>query len=271
MMKMALGLLTILVPVQLELGDLHGLNTLEYQPAKLAAIEAHWETGRRIPLILFAVPDDAHATDHDVLEIPDLGSLILTHDPNGLVRGLKEWPPDERPPVALPFFAFRIMVGLGLLMLALIAWSWWVRLRGKLFTSAMFLRACELAAPIGFLAVIAGRTVTEVGRQPWTVYGLLRTADSVSPSLTGTDVAVSFAGYAIVYLIMYPVGIRHIFRIVQRGPAAPATEPEPIESGRPEPPIHALQPSEPAVQAAALDLGVPGGRAHPDERNPEPR
>ncbi|HXS26260.1 MAG TPA: cytochrome ubiquinol oxidase subunit I [Steroidobacteraceae bacterium] len=244
MMKMALGLLTILVPVQIELGDMHGLNTLEYQPAKLAAIEAHWDTGRRIPLILFAIPDDAHATNHDEIAIPDLGSLILTHDPNGLVRGLKDWPRDERPPVAFPFFGFRIMVGLGVLMLALIAWSWWVRLKGRLFSSTVFLRACEFAAPIGFLAVIAGWTTTEVGRQPWTVYGLMRTADSVSPSLTGIDVALSFAGYAIVYLIMYPVGIRHMIRLVQRGPAAPVTEPDAIESGHPGRPIGALQPAD---------------------------
>ena len=244
MMKMALGLLTILVPVQIELGDLHGLNTLKYQPEKIAAIEADWNTGRRIPLILFAIPDDTNATDHDELAIPGLGSLILTHDPNGLVRGLKEWPRDERPRVAFPFFAFRIMVGLGLLMFALIAWRWWVRLRGRLFTSRVFLRACEFAAPIGFLAVLAGWTTTETGRQPWTVYGLLRTADSVSPSLNGADVAISFAGYVIVYLIMYPVGIRHMIRLVQRGPAPHATEPDPIESGHPGRPIGALHAPE---------------------------
>jgi cytochrome d ubiquinol oxidase subunit I len=142
-----------------------------------------------------------------------------------------------------------------------------MRLRGRLFTSRRFLRTCELAAPIGFLAVLAGWTVTEVGRQPWTVYGLLRTANSVSPSLTGVDVAVSFAGYAIVYLIMYPVGIRHMIRIVQRGPAVPATEPEPIESGRPEGPIHALHGSEPAV-AAALDAGASGRPPDRGERGP---
>ena len=145
---------------------------------------------------------------------------------------------------AYPFFAFRIRVGLGLAMLALILWSWWVRLRGRLFSSRRFLRACEFAAPIGFLAVLAGWTTTETGRQPWTVYGLLRTADSVSPSLTGIDVAVSFAGYAIVYLIMYPVGIRHMIRLVQRGPAGPATEPDPIESGHPVTPIGALHTPE---------------------------
>jgi cytochrome bd ubiquinol oxidase subunit I len=206
-LSMTLWLLTVLVPLQIFIGDQHGLNTLEYQPAKLAAIEAHWTTGSRVPLVLFAVPDDAAEANRYAIDVPDLGSLILTHDPNGTVRALKDWPADQRPPVVIPFFAFRIMVGIGLLMLALVAVSWWLRSRGNLFEARWFLLACELASPLGFLAVLAGWTTTEVGRQPWTVYGLLRTADSVSPSLTGTDVLISLIGYAVVYLIMFPVGI----------------------------------------------------------------
>jgi cytochrome bd ubiquinol oxidase subunit I len=240
MLSMTLWLLTVLVPLQIFLGDQHGLNTLEYQPAKLAAIEAHWETASRVPLILFAIPEDAAATNHYTLQVPDLGSLVLTHDPNGTVRGLKDWPVDERPPVAIPFFAFRIMVGIGLLMLALIVVSWWLRARRRLFDAGWFLAGCQLASPLGFVAVLAGWTTTEVGRQPWTVYGLLRTADSVSPSLTGTDVLISFLGYGIVYLIMFPVGLALMARIVRAGPGEPAVAPAPIESGRPLSPVEAL-------------------------------
>ncbi len=239
MMSMALGLLTILVPLQMLIGDLHGRNTLQYQPAKLAAIEARWTTASHVPLTLFALPDRASATNRYALEVPGLGSLILTHQRNGTVRGLEDWPRSEWPPVAVPFFAFRLMVGIAMLMLTLLVASWWLRARRRLYTSRGFLRVCELAAPLGFLAVLAGWITTEVGRQPWTVYGLLRTADSVSPSLSGLDVALSLAGYAVVYLILYPVGVRHVYRIIQRGPEG-ELEPSLIESGRPEAPIHAL-------------------------------
>jgi cytochrome d ubiquinol oxidase subunit I len=156
------------------------------------------------------------------------------------VRGLKEWPAADRPPVAIPFFGFRIMVGIGLLMLALIIASWWLRLRGRLFDERWFLRCGVMAAPLGFLAVLAGWAITEVGRQPWTVYGLLRTADSVSPSLTGFDVIVSLAGYAIVYLIMFPAGLALMTRIVRNGPAEAALEEDQVESGRPMHPVEAL-------------------------------
>ncbi|MGA7811071.1 cytochrome ubiquinol oxidase subunit I, partial [Bradyrhizobium sp.] len=184
MMSMALWLLTVLVPLQFFLGDHQGLNTLQYQPAKLAAIEARWETGRIVPLTLFAIPDEKTESNRAAIEIPGLGSLILTHELDGEIKGLKDFPADQRPPVAIPFFAFRIMVGCAMLMLAIVLLGGWLRWRGRLTDTPLFLLLCELAAPIGFIAVIAGWTVTEVGRQPWTVYGLLRTAASVSPSLT---------------------------------------------------------------------------------------
>lgn len=240
MLPMTLWLLTVLVPLQVVLGDLHGLNTLEYQPAKLAAIEALWDTGRGAALNLFAVPDEKAETNRYVVSVPVLGSLILTHDPNGIVRGLKDWPAPDRPPVAIPFFGFRIMVGIGLLMLALIVASWWLRARGRLFDARWFLWSCVLASPLGFLAVLAGWMTTEVGRQPWTVYDLLRTADSVSPSLSGFDVVLSLIGYGIVYLIMFPVGIALMARTVRNGPAEPELEEEPVESGRPQHPVQAL-------------------------------
>jgi cytochrome d ubiquinol oxidase subunit I len=240
MVSMSLWLLTVLVPLQIFLGDLHGLNTLHYQPAKLAAIEAHWDTGSRVPLNLFAIPDEKNETNHYVLDVPVLGSLILAHDANGTIRGLKDFPRADRPPVAIPFFAFRIMVGLGLILLAVVAVSWWLRYRGKLFTTPWFLRVCQWSAPIGFVAILAGWTTTEVGRQPWTVYGLLRTADSVSPSLTGSDVLISLIGYMVAYLIMFPAGLMIMAHFVRNGPHSTLPEHERIESGRPDQPVRAL-------------------------------
>ena len=236
MIRMALNLLIILVPLQIFLGDLHGLNTLEYQPAKLAAMEGLYDTTQPMPLTLFGIPDDEAATMRHPIEIPNLGSLILTHSWDGAVRGLKEWPEDERPPVALPFFAFRIMVGIGFIMLFVAIAGQILQLRGRLWESGWFLQLCPWVAPLGFIAVIAGWIVTEVGRQPWTVYGLMRTVDSVSPSLTGTDVALSFAFYIVVYLIMFPTGMTFMARLVRRGPQPHAAS-DRIESGLPSGPF----------------------------------
>jgi cytochrome d ubiquinol oxidase subunit I len=237
MLSMTLWLLSVLVPLQIFLGDQHGLNTLEYQPAKLAAIEAHWDTARRVPLILFAIPDQKNATNHFVIEVPLFGSLILAHSLDGEIKGLKDFPAQDRAPVIIPFFAFRIMVGIGLLMLGLVMAGGWLRFKGRLFDSPWFLHACLGMAPLGFVAVLAGWTTTEVGRQPWTVYGLLRTADAVSPSLTGTDVLISLLGYMAVYLIIFPAGIFVMARLVRKGPAAADASDPPVESGRPRQPI----------------------------------
>jgi cytochrome d ubiquinol oxidase subunit I len=231
MIRMALGLLIILVPLQIFLGDQHGLNTLEYQPAKLAAIEGLYSTAQPAPLTLFGVPDDRAATMRYPIEIPRLGSLILTHSWDGAVKGLKEWPENERPPVVLPFFAFRIMVGIGFIMLFVAIAGVVLQLREKLWESSWFLRLCPWVAPLGFIAVIAGWTTTEVGRQPWTVYGLMRTAESVSPSLTAADVTLSLALYIIVYLIMFPTGIAFMAALVRRGPQQQDLETERVESG----------------------------------------
>ncbi|HET7850622.1 MAG TPA: cytochrome ubiquinol oxidase subunit I [Pseudolabrys sp.] len=236
MIRMALDLLIVIVPLQIFLGDQHGLNTLEYQPAKLAAIEGLYDTEKPAALTLFGIPDDKNAVMHDRIQIPDLGSLILTHSWNGEVKGLKEWPADERPPVGAPFFAFRVMVGIGFIMLFVAIAGQILRWRERLWDSVWFLRLCQWVAPLGFVAVVAGWTTTEVGRQPWTVYGLLRTADSVSPSLTGTDVAISLAFYIVVYLIMFPTGIAFMAGLVRRGPQQ-ESEPERVESGRPNRPF----------------------------------
>jgi cytochrome bd ubiquinol oxidase subunit I len=239
MLSMALGLLTVLVPLQILLGDQHGLNTRDHQPAKLAAIEAHWNTGARVPLILFALPDEAAARNRAVIELPLVGSLVLTHDVDGVVRGLTDWPPDQWPPVAVPFFAFRIMVGIAMVMLALVIVGWWLRWRRRLYDSAWYLRLCEFTLPLGFVAVIAGWVTTEVGRQPWVVYGLLRTAAATSPSLTGGDVLISLLVYVALYLFVYPIGIALMVRLVRRGPGD-AGAPAPVESGRPDLPVRAL-------------------------------
>jgi cytochrome d ubiquinol oxidase subunit I len=236
MFSMTFWLLTLLVPLQIFLGDLHGLNTFKYQPAKLAAIEAHWTPEKRAALVLFAIPDEKNEVNHAVIEVPLLGSLVLTHELDGEVPGLKQWPADQRPPVAIPFFAFRIMVGIGFIMLGLIMASLWLRFRHRLFDAKWFLRLCQFAAPVGFLAVLAGWVTTEVGRQPWTVYGLLRTAHSVSPSLTGRDVLISLICYMLVYLIIFPVGILLMARIIRKGPSNTSND-APIEGGQPSGPV----------------------------------
>jgi cytochrome d ubiquinol oxidase subunit I len=249
MMRMALDLLILLVPLQMFLGDQHGLNTLEYQPAKLAAIEGRYETAQPAPLTLFGIPDDAGATMRAAIEIPRLGSLVLTHSWDGAIKGLKEWPADQRPPVGPPFFAFRVMVGIACIMLLIVVAGQVLRLRGRLWGSVWFLRLCQLAAPLGFIAVIAGWVTTEVGRQPWTVYGVLRTADSVSPSLTGANVAWSLAFYIVVYLIMFPTGIAFMAGLVRRGPQQPELESpvDQIESGRPHEPFETAPRAAPQV------------------------
>jgi cytochrome d ubiquinol oxidase subunit I len=237
MMRMALNMLIVLVPLQMVLGDLHGKNTLAYQPAKFAAIEGRYDTLSPLPLILFGIPDDAKGTMRDVVSIPSLGSLLLTHSWTGTIRGLTSFPADQRPPVAPPFFAFRIMVGIGVIMLFVAVAGQILRWRGRLNDARWFLRMCEFTAPLGFLAVLAGWTTTEVGRQPWTVYGLMRTADSVTPSLTGGNVALSLALYALVYLIMFPTGIAVMAGLVRRGVAAAEEDAPPqIAAGRPMPP-----------------------------------
>jgi cytochrome d ubiquinol oxidase subunit I len=236
MMSMTLWLLSALVPLQVFLGDQHGLNTLAHQPAKLAAIEARWDTMKGAPLTLFALPDQKAETNHLALDVPLLGSLILTHSPDGEIRGLKDFAPQDRPPVAIPFFAFRIMVGIGLLMFALIAVSWWLRARHRLFDSVWFQRAAMAIAPLGFVAVLAGWTTTEVGRQPWTVYGLLRTAESVTPSLTGASALVSLLAYMAVYLVIFPAGVMIMARLARNGPTAD-TAMAPVEAGRASAPV----------------------------------
>ena len=239
MLRLALWFLAIFVPLQIVLGDLHGLNTLEHQPAKLAAIEGLWDSGRGVPASIIGWPDQAAERNLVEIAIPRLGSLYLTHSWDGEVKGLKNFPPDQRAPVAVVYFAFRIMVGIAMLMLAVVVAGLVLMARGRLDQTRWYLRLCQIATGLGFVAVIAGWTTTEVGRQPWTVYGLMRTVDSVSPSLTGTDVLTSLLLYVAVYLVIYPVGLSVMLRFVWRGPIA-SDEVAPVVGGRPKSPIEAL-------------------------------
>lgn len=241
MLRLALWFLMIFVPLQIVLGDMHGLNTLEHQPAKLAAIEGLWDGGHGVPASIIGWPDQGAERNLDEIAIPKLGSLYLTHSWDGAVKGLKDFPPDQRPPVGIVYFSFRIMVGIGLLMLTVVAAGLVLMARGLLDQAGWYLRLCELTSCLGFIAVIAGWTTTEVGRQPWTVYGLLRTADSMSPSLAGSDVALSLLLYVAVYLVIHPLGLLAMLRIVWRGPARSEAA-EPIAGGRSKSPIEALTP-----------------------------
>ena len=227
MMRMALGLIAILAPVQAFIGDAHGLNTLQHQPEKIAAIEAHWQNdpgAEGVPLVLFAIPNEATESNDYQIAVPHLGSLILTHSWSDTFKGLKEYAPNDRPPVAIPFFAFRIMVGLGLLMIAV---SWvgvWLLWRRRLFESDWYLRPLRHIWPIGFITILSGWFVTEVGRQPWVVYGILRTDDALSP-VAGWAMAVSLILFFLVYGIVFSGGIYYINRLIVKGPQGPAVEP----------------------------------------------
>ena len=235
MITMGTLLATVLLPLQLVIGDLHGVNTLEHQPQKLAAIEGIWEGGPGQPAILFAIPDEQLEKNHAEIGIPKLASLYLTHSWDGHVKGLKDFPKEDRPPAVLPFFSFRLMVGMWLVMVAITAWAWIARRR--LQESRAFLLAAICSIPAGYIAVTAGWTTTEVGRQPWVVYGHLRTADAVSPNLTGPDVALSLALYVVVYAIIFGAGVYYLARLVQRG--MPEELPEARKTARPARPLSA--------------------------------
>jgi cytochrome d ubiquinol oxidase subunit I len=217
MFSMAMWMAVIVTPIQIFVGDQHGLNTFEHQPAKIAAMEGHYETHRGAPLILFGIPDDKAETTHFAVEIPNLASLLLTHSWDGEVKGLKAFPPDERPPALIPFFAFRIMVGIGVLMLVIGVWSLWARWRQTLYSSTWLHRAAVAMGPSGFIAVLAGWFTTEVGRQPFTVYGYLRTSDSLS-NVDAQAVGASLVAFIIVYFLVFGAGTFYILRLMWKPP-----------------------------------------------------
>lgn len=218
MFSMAMWMAAIVAPIQIVAGDFHGLNTLEHQPVKVAAMEGHWERQTGAPLILFALPDEVAEENRYEIGIPGLSALILTHEWDGETPGLKDVPKDDRPPVAIVFWSFRIMVAIGMLMALVGAVSLYLRWRGTLYDARLFQRLALLMGPAGFIAVLAGWVTTEVGRQPYTVYGLLRTAESVAP-IDAPAVAASLLAFIVVYFLLFGAGTLYILKMMNRAPA----------------------------------------------------
>jgi cytochrome d ubiquinol oxidase subunit I len=245
-LKMAVGMFAITAPLQLLIGDVSGKQVLHVQPAKLAAIEAFWETRTEQPFHIVAWPDRAAEGNRWELSVPALGSWITAGRTDAEIKGLKSFAPEDRPPVFIVFWAFRVMVGLGTAMIALGAWGAWLYWRnGGPQHSKPFLWACVAMGPAGFVAVIAGWVVAEVGRQPYVIYGVLRTADAVSPVHAG-QVSASLLAFLVIYAIVFSVGVLYILRLIAAGPNA-----ETIEAEGPRPPGYALAalPHEPEDQA----------------------
>lgn len=218
MFSMAMGMIAVVAPLQIVAGDQHGLNTLEHQPVKVMAMEGHFQShDHGAPLVLFAWPDEAEGKNLYAVEIPKASSLILKHSLDAPLKGLDTVDRKDWPPVAIVFWAFRIMVGLGTLMLLLGLVSLWARVRHRLYDWPLLLRFAIAMGPAGFVTVIAGWVTTEVGRQPFTVHGLLRTADSVSP-LQAPAVATSLLAFIAVYFIVFGAGVLYILRLMSRSP-----------------------------------------------------
>lgn len=218
MFSMAMWMAALVTPLQIFAGDLHGLNTLEHQPAKVMAMEGHFDSHPNgAPLILFGIPDSEEKTVRYAIEIPKMSSLILKHDLNAPLDGLDTIPDDEEPPVGMVFWSFRIMIAIGFAMLGVGLWSLWARFRGRLYDAPWLHRAAVLMAPSGFVAVLAGWITTEVGRQPYVIYGLLRTADAASP-LDAPAVAASLLAFIIVYFAVFGIGVWYILRLMGKAP-----------------------------------------------------
>jgi cytochrome d ubiquinol oxidase subunit I len=237
MLRMGIGFAAIVAPLQLLIGDLHGLNTLKHQPIKIAAMEAHWDGSKPGDFHILAWPDEKSETNRLAISIPRGSSLVLTHDPDGLFPGLKSVPPSERPSVPIVFFAFRIMIAIGFFMIGSAWVGVWLWRSGRLFQTGWYLRPMAYTWWIGFVAVIAGWTVTESGRQPWIVYGVMRTTDAISP-VPGGNIATSLALFVVVYGIVFSMGIYYINRLIVNGPPSVETVPE---YGGPRRPLASLE------------------------------
>src|SRR5262245_2190576 len=247
MLNWGLGLLALLIPIQLFFGHLTGLYVLKHQPAKFAAIEARWKTQQPASEVLFAIPDEARERNFLSIEVPKLGSFIASGNWTAREIGLETFPPQDRPPVLIPFFGFRIMVGMGLIVLAVSWLGCWLRLRGRLETTRWYLWGTFLAFPSGFIAILSGWYTAEVGRQPWVVYGLLRTSNAVTPSLTTSDVALSLASYVLVYAVFVTFGIYYIYKLLRQGPSVEAKA------------IPGATGSRPLAYAGSLETATGGG------------
>lgn len=215
--SMCLWLLLVLAPAQAVVGDFHGLNTLEHQPTKVAAMEGNWETREGAPLLLFALPDQDAQENRFELGIPGLASLILTHHLDGELPGITELPPEEQPPVWIVFWSFRIMVAMGFLMIAVAVAGLWLRVRGRLYAHRGYLQLMRVMTVTPFLAVLAGWFVTETGRAPWLVYGMMTHAEGLTPSLTGGMALFTLVGYVAVYAVVFWAGVYYLTRVVRNG------------------------------------------------------
>jgi cytochrome d ubiquinol oxidase subunit I len=257
MLSMAMWTILILSPMQIAIGDAHGLNTLKHQPAKIAAIEGHWDDrpGESVPLVLFGLPDMKAEKTRYAVEIPYVGSLLLTHDLHGRIAGLKQFPAADRPNSTIVFWTFRVMAGLGVLMLLLGAWSVWLRRRGKLFESRAFLRFATLMGPSGLIALLAGWMTTEIGRQPWVVYGVMRTEHAVS-NHSALALSTTLILFVVMYCAVFGTGIRYMLKLVAKGPGEsgeadhiPHDRDQSLRPARPMPILAAPGSVEPSVGA----------------------
>ena len=256
MFSMAMWMAALVAPVQIFVGDLHGLNTLAHQAPKVMAMEGHYQSHPDgAPLILFGIPNDEEQRMEHAIEIPRLSSLILKHDLSAPLAGLDTVAPENRPPVEVVFWTFRVMVGLGFLMLFLGACSLLARATGKLYDWRWLLRFALVMGPAGFVAVIAGWMTTEVGRQPFTIYGVLRTAESASP-LAAPAVATSLIAFVIVYFAVFGMGTWYLLKLMSHAP-------QPHEPDLPNTPAHAagITPG-PALAAGGAPQGVHKGTSH---------
>lgn len=233
MLKAAVLFAAITVPTQVVVGDIHGLQVAKYQPTKVAAMEAHWEhrpRGEGVPFVVFAVPNEEQERNDLEVAIPHAGSVVLTHSWDGEIQSLKDVPASERPPVKPVFYAFRVMLAVGTLMLLLSLVSllqWW---RGRLYDSRALLTGWRWMTLAGFVAMLSGWYVTEIGRQPYVIYGLMRTADAVSPILAAASVMTSLIVYVVVYAIVFGAGVWYLTRLVKKGPL-PHEPPQHTEGG----------------------------------------
>lgn len=219
MLSMGMWMVLIVSPIQAMVGDFHGLNTLKYQPAKIAAIEGHWENvpGKASPLVLFGWPDMAAEKNHFEVAIPTLGSLILRHSLTEQIPALKDFAVEDRPNSTIVFWTFRVMVGLGLLMILLSLFSLWARWKKDLYQNKLFLRFALIMGPAGIVAMLAGWYTTEIGRQPWIVYGLMRTADAVTKHSV-TELSISLTLFIVIYLLVFGAGVIYLLRLLRIGP-----------------------------------------------------
>jgi len=213
-LSICLWFLLLIAPVQAVIGDFHGLNTLEHQPMKVAAMEGNWETSRNVPLLLFAIPDQQSQSNLFEVGIPGLASLILTHEWDGELPGLEEVAVEEQPPVAFVFWSFRVMVGLGLLMIAFAVAGLVLRPGGRYWRTNWFLQGLRFMSVAPFIAVLAGWFVTEAGRAPWLVYGMMTHAEGLTPSLTGGMALFTLIGYVVVYAVVFSAGLYYLMRVL---------------------------------------------------------